>query len=299
MQMRLFFSVLLLSLNISMNWAYAQNVKPVKFVSFNIEWFGLGGRPDNPFLEHREKTIKSFLNQHVLPADVISFEEIVNPVMLRKLLPTGWTCITYKNSSPTHQHVVLCANDKFKFTGVGYDKDNDGLINSVAINSESSRPALRVNLVDKATNRNLITVVSVHLKSAPNETGTRQTQIRAIGADLKNLSSTQPYIIMGDFNSFNPENSDLKTDEKYIFANALNAYTPGVNLLDLGKAYTYRTAMLKSQFDLFYVRGAKVKTNPKVFSVCNNPQKTKDFYGLNYYNYWVSDHCPVSVELYL
>lgn len=280
--------------------AYAEtNSTTIRFTTLNIEWFGLGGSiHGSAHSEHRDQSLKKFISEHMLPSDVIAFQEIVDVPRLTRLLPEGWHCTSYdRSTNPTHQYVVLCASASYSFKNVAYDNNN--LIDNVAYDPDRTRPAIRVELIENASSKSLVTVVAVHLKASPEDSYKRRRQVHNIGRDLTKSPSAQPIVILGDFNSFQVGNSPLLVDDVETFEKILKSYIPDFKYIKHIHKYTFRNADFASQFDQFYVYKGKVKNPPHVFEVCNNPMQSNDFFGIHYFNHWVSDHCPTYIDVEL
>lgn len=291
------FLVVIASLTSSIASAKITNVD-LKFATLNIEWYGIGGNINGVSKdEHRDDHLRDFLKQYVLTADVVAFEEIVDVARLEKLLPADWTCASYDHPNEKHQHVVLCTSGSYALRNVDYDNNNT--IETVALDADRSRPAVRMDIVERKSNTVLVTVVAVHLKSSDKDSEHRRYQMEMIGQDLKKLPAGRAFVVMGDMNTFDTKNSNLiKIDDKYNLEKALQLSIPQAKLVAHTVKYTFRNDYHSSQFDQFLVNNLVVKSSPHVFDVCNNPQqKTRDYFDLDYYNYNVSDHCPVSLDV--
>lgn len=274
-------------------------VKSLKFTTLNVEWYGLGGDINgNPSNEHRDQYLKDFFKKYVTTSDVVSFEEIVDVPRLERLLPDDWTCVSYDSSNPKHQHVVLCTSGAYDFANVEYD--DNALIDTVSDDGfVRSRPAVRVNLIENKTKKILATVVGVHLKSQDASFDVREKQMEVIAADLAQLPKDRPFLIMGDMNTYDTNNSSFITiDDKYTLEKALQAKIGSAKLVEHTAQYTFRNNKHESQFDQFLINNFTAVGAPQVFGVCNNERKGSDkYYDLNFYNRNISDHCPTTLEV--
>lgn len=270
----------------------------VTIATFNVKWFGLGGTMDGSSeKEKRDPTLKKFISEQVLPADLIVFEEVVDVPRLQKLLPAKWDCQSYDNPERTHQHVVLCASEKLKLKLVNYDNNNT--IETVAINGTKSRPAVRMNVTD-TQGKVLFVLVGVHLKAYPEESKTREFQAGEIAKDIARLGANVPVLITGDFNTYPAEQNGTEEHDIDMIQTNLNQMGAGFTHVPMTEKYTYRSGSHKSQFDHYYIRGAmKVVSAPDVFDVCNASATGQEFMNISYYNKNVSDHCPVKMTVSL
>lgn len=277
----------------------------LKITSFNIEWFG--NKYDKPRSEQRQEKdpaqvqnrkeeVKKFLNYYGHP-DVYAFQEIVDVGSLQEVLPAGWSCMSYDIANELHQHVVLCASPSYRFLRVPYDSDD--IIDGVATDREWSRPALRVDLADQK-GRRLLRIVSVHLKAMPMETKERLRQSMEIANDLKS-NKDLPSVVLGDFNSFSVDQSKQAANDVDLILQKFQQADPGFQRAEHVLPYTYRTARHRSQFDhLYYSSGVQLLGAPRVFEVCSKDIKGKNpYYDINFYNQWVSDHCPAEFQIRL
>lgn len=267
-----------------------------KISTFNIEWYGLGGTMGGgPGNEKRDANLKKVVEKSLEGSDVIVFEEIVNPDRLAKnVLPAGWNCKTYKNDTPKHQFVVICAQPDLKL--MSEPSDNNDIIDEVADIGGKARPALHFIVGDK-TGTPLFRVVGVHLKAFPTEFKKRESQAKAIGAYLKKLKSNLPVIVTGDFNSFTKKETGQKVDDAEMIGAALKA----TKLTEISGEYnTYKTLQHQSHFDRFWVSDSMNTGDISVLKYCQLDEKNADdAKKITWYNENISDHCPVSLEFSL
>lgn len=268
----------------------------IALATFNVKWFGLGGSKEGSAeKEKRDVTLKKFIAEEILPTDLIVFQEVVDVPRLLKLLPAKWNCQTYDNPEPTHQHVVLCASEKYKLKLVDYDTNNT--IETVAINGDKSRPAVRMN-VTNVQGKVLFALVGVHLKAYPEESKTREFQAGEIAKDLSRLDSDIPVVITGDFNTYPAEKTGGIENDIDLLESSLNQMGAEFIHVPMIEENTYRSGRYGSQFDHYYVKGdMNLVTAPDVYDVCNSTSNGQGFMNLSYYNKNVSDHCPVKLKI--
>jgi hypothetical protein len=276
----------------------AESKRKVTITTFNIAFYGLGGSPEGSSqTEMRDPYLRAFIKNSIPTSDIIVFEEIVDIERLKTLLPGKFQCLSYENRSATHQHVVICHNDKYNF--VREPSDNNDIIDEVAGERGTLRPAVTAIVTDLEGNA-LFRIVGVHLKAIPNYSATRVNQSGIIGNYLGKLKSSKlPVIITGDFNTYpSPANEQEENDTELIL-NALNISQMGFKRIP-NDLFTFRDVKYgQSQFDQFYLSSGLKATKPlRVFEVCNDElgaaQKSMD---LPTYNKNISDHCPVTAEI--
>lgn len=285
--------------------ALVASATTLKITSFNIEWFG--NKYDNPRsdqkqqkdpkkIQTRQESVKSFLDYFGHP-DVYVFQEIVDVQALNSILPAGWNCMSYEMANELHQRVVICASGKYRFLRVPYDSDD--IIDDVATDKEWSRPALRVDLADQK-GRRLVRLVGVHLKSMPYATRERLRQAEEIARDL-NKDEDFPTVILGDFNSFNTDQNKQAASDVQLMLERFQAADAGFQHAEHILPYTFRKKQLRSQFDhMYYSSGVELLSAPRVFEVCSKDIKGKNqYYDIQYFNQWVSDHCPAEFQIKL
>jgi len=274
--------------------------RKLTFTTFNIRYFGTGGTLNGtPSDEKREETIRKFIATEVPRTDVFSFQEIVDVELLKKVVPTGYECLSYEHPNPKHQHVVVCVAPALAFDHEPTD-DND-LIDEVAIDPKKSRPALHVRIRDKATGTLLTRVVAVHLKAYPQESKTRQSQSEIIGRYLRDLKSEKlPTVLLGDINTYpSPSNKESEHDDALI-DRALKKFGLGLVQASNPAEFTYRSERQRGHFDRFWVsESLRQVGQATVFSACNQADTAtgRDFTDAKYYYDFVSDHCPVTMTL--
>lgn len=273
----------------------------VKLTSFNIRWYGLNGSmTGDPGSETRDLSVRDFMNRHVFPTDVVAFQEIVDVRRLERLLPSGVECVSYEGAEAKHQHVVLCASEKYRLIKVAHD--DNFTIEEVAINSKS-RPAVRADLADRRTGRRVMRIVAVHLKAFPDESEARIYQSRRIGEDLSRAEQDLPTVILGDFNTYSTSNNGQAQDDVKLIEGALQAEyrrDPLRFLPHEAGVYTYRNKNRRSQFDQFYFSGSlRPIGRPVVFPICSSTSEGQGYLNSKFYYEKVSDHCPAAIQFQL
>lgn len=262
--------------------------RSLTFVTFNAEWFGLGGTRENgPEDEYRGANVRKFFANEVPQADVYVFEEVVDPKLVQgTLVPSTYHCMTYQNRAPKHQHVVFCGSPKVKF--LQEPSDSNSIIDEVAIDPERSRPALHTIVADES-GRALVRLVGVHLKAYPDQSMTRRQQASYIANFLQTVSDRNlPVVITGDFNTFHDDEDAISK----ILASAKLVYAQNP------QKFTFRTAQYSSRFDHFWIsQSLRLEEPAWVYEVCNLSTSRKDMYRIRDYNKRISDHCPVAIRV--
>ncbi len=276
----------------------------LEITTFNIRWFGSDNKvgPDPMILnnlrpfedEKRVQAVRDFLANVVQPRDVIVFNEVVDKQLLKKILPRSWECISYEAGSEEHQYVVVCASPQYQFVPVSYD--NDPIIEEVALGNARLRPAVRVDLADRSGKR-LLRIVAVHLKAMPEETEKRVQQAHFIAKDLSNAKPV-PTIILGDMNTYFPEKTGLPRSDVELIEKELDQFDKSFTFLKHSSPFTFRSKEFRSQFDQIYVNGqVRVTKGPDVFPVCSSTKNGTGYMNFEFYYEFVSDHCPVKVQV--
>jgi endonuclease/exonuclease/phosphatase family metal-dependent hydrolase len=270
--------------------AHAAAAKTLTFVSFNTRYYGLGGEMENsPSDEKRQVLFNEFFAKNVPLADVYAFQEVVDVGTVQGVLvPSTYSCLTYKNDFPKHQHVVLCVSPKYQI--LHEPSDNNDIIDAVAGGEGRSRPALHMILGDKRGTP-LLRIVGVHLKAYPDQSATRVTQAREISKFLTTVADPHlPVVVTGDFNTFNHDEDAID-----LILNQV-----GVAHVKNPSAYTFRTEIYASRFDHFYISSTLKLAAPMwTYPVCNLSTSASDMKAVKVFNDTISDHCPVSIQLKL
>jgi endonuclease/exonuclease/phosphatase family metal-dependent hydrolase len=260
---------------------------PLTFTEVNLNWFGLDGSPDNNAGdETRVDSIRQYLQDQGLMADVMAFEEIVDLDMLKSgILDDAYSCASYDRDDPKHQHVVICVRQGLTFAPA--DGADGYALESVDVNGHL-RPAVH-GIVEDAAGRRLAHVFAVHLKAMPDKSDVRLQQVQALGDYLANRrAGGEPVVILGDWNTYA---SDPENFQKVLGPN-------GLRLAEEPEPYTWASVTENfppAKFDRVWMSDAlagKV-ASLHVIGPCSSGDKTE----IGDYNTDVSDHCPVSLKL--
>lgn len=276
----------------------------ITITAFNIRFYGLHGTPPEdmndyappvPKEETRDPYLKKFFKDSIPASDFFVLEEIIDVPRLKTLLPAGWDCVSYNNTSPSHQHVVLCHSPKYAFEKE--PTDDNYLIDEVAGVKRTLRPAVTAIVTD-LHGKQLFRLVGVHLKASPSYSKLRVEQSGIISDYLEKLKNSKlPVVITGDFNTYPVASNRETEDDTKLILDAFNK-----NHLDIKRIpndlLTFRSTYgYSAQFDHFYMSNSLTPTKPiKVFEVCNTEITPEQ---LAEYNKNVSDHCPVTAEFSL
>lgn len=291
-------SLLMFWIAIVLPWASANAQQTsVNITTFNLKWFGIGGDPNKPQKEYRIKYVKDLISSYLVKTNVFVFEEVVVVNDVLSVLPQGWQCISYQHPQPQHQHVVLCAMPGVTLNKVSYD--NNFTIEEVQAGNGNLRPAVRVDVMETKSKRNLFTLVGVHLKAMPAETALRVQQAMAISKDLAKIPQGRPVVITGDMNTFLKSETKQNADDVDLILKGFNSASTGyVRVPHNPNTYTFRSPQFRNQFDQFYVRGTmRVTAIPDVFPVCSATQNGSGYLNFEFYYKNVSDHCPVTMQI--
>ncbi|MBL6989444.1 MAG: hypothetical protein ISR65_06685 [Bacteriovoracaceae bacterium] len=271
-------------------FSIAQASYTFTIASFNIRLYGIGGEWSGSFSdEYRDRWVREYLDNFVL-ADVIAFQEIVDRARLKALIADKFDCASYEVSSNTHQYVMLCWN-KFKFNFKMVPGESNFIIDESALNKY--RPAVYGILTDLDGSK-LTYITALHLKALPSGHQKRKRQMEIISARLMSLSDEIPHLVLGDFNTF-AQTHDLAMIKKQLLPLGL-IQVQNTNLL------TYRTPVFSGSFDhLFISRNINVLSELKVNGPCNLQADglfgLKRFDDLKFYNRFISDHCPILLQV--
>tara|TARA_B110001454_G_scaffold219136_1_gene250301 strand:- start:35829 stop:36722 length:894 start_codon:yes stop_codon:yes gene_type:complete len=291
-------SLLMFWIAIVLPWSAANAQQTsVNITTFNLKWFGIGGDPNKPIKEYRIKYVKDLISKYLINTNLFVFEEVVVVKDVMSILPQGWTCISYEHPQPQHQHVVLCATPGVSLNKVNYD--NNFTIEEAQGGNTNLRPAMRVDVVETKSKRNLFTLVGVHLKAMPTETALRMQQVAAISKDLAKIPQGRPVVLTGDMNTFLKSETKQKADDVDLLLQSLNSVSKGyIRVPHKPNVYTFRSPEFRNQFDQFYVRGTmRVTVLPDVFPVCSANQNGSGYMNFDFYYKNVSDHCPATLQI--
>lgn len=286
------------SLTLFSPWsAHSQAQTSVNITTFNLKWFGIGGDPNTVQKEYRYQTIKKLIDAYLTATNIFVFEEVVVVSDLTKILPSGWQCISYAHPEPKHQYVAICAAPVVALAKVSYD--NNFTIEEANVGNPRLRPAMRVDVVERKTNRNLFTLVGLHLKAMPDQSAVRIAQAQQISKDLARVPAGRPVVIAGDLNTFVKMDTKLPEDDVELILKSFNSVSKGFfKVPHKPNTYTFRSPQFRNQLDQFYVRGTmRVAAVPDVFPVCSATQNGSGYMNFEFYYKNVSDHCPVTMQI--
>jgi endonuclease/exonuclease/phosphatase family metal-dependent hydrolase len=267
--------------------------RTLRVATFNIRWYGLDGDVDAPKPEHRNPTIRAFMQEHLADADLIMFEEITDVPMLRTELMPDWSCQTYTTNLPKHQFVVGCVAPGLALTREADDDD----IAYQPVGAGSLRPAIAGIVRDVATGAPLLRIAGVHLKALPDGTEKRLAQVKLLVDRLAAVTAAQrdslPTLVLGDFNAHRAVDTHLARDDWDLMADVF-ATQPSLGLVHVEHTFenTYRDKDQKAyKLDHMWLGGATA-SHVEVAGPCNLPWDTGQATIVKHFDD-VSDHCPV------
>lgn len=255
---------------------------------FNIRYFGMNGDANGPVgQDTRVATLKAHLEANHLLGDVLVFEEIVDVKLLtEQVLGARYSCQSYDNADPKHQHVVLCAEaSKFRLDRDAGDDD----FTYADVSLGRLRPAVH-GLVSAKDGGAVVHVVGLHLKAQKTMSATRAEQVKLLAADLRTHDGDGvPTLVVGDMNTFN--------DDPAAFQAAFDAAGLALHEVPNPAAATWRGSLTaSSKLDRAWASdSATVIGTPVVTGPCNDGQVTRA--QLQKYYDEVSDHCAVALVL--
>jgi endonuclease/exonuclease/phosphatase family metal-dependent hydrolase len=177
---------------------------------------------------------------------------------------------------------MICVKSN-KLVLTTYD-DDDFDVESVGING--LRPAVH-GAVQTKGGKKLAEIFGLHLKASADQSSIRMEQMRKLSETISGRSTPLPTIITGDLNS---TSSDLGKFDKILDGTGLDMWRPQ----NLGPSFNDQGH--QKHYDHFYVsEDVATYTTTEVFQTCVKPSGAP--YSLPYYNYWISDHCPVSIHV--
>lgn len=276
--------------------SFALQATEIKLSSFNIRFYGYG---EGNSLENKDSQIRSYLERTIFDSDVIVFQEIVDVKRFEKsVIGSKMACQTYTHPSSKHLHIVICHKKNLRFEKV--PGDNNFKLESVALNGNRLRPALWGVLKD-SSGKSLAYVIGVHLKAYPKETSQRLKQITALARTIRTLAKDIPVIITGDFNTHIADHTGRRYNDDVLMDRIFRRYSPGLKQVYNSFPFTYRTETVTYKLDRAWIsREIWFDGSMQVYPPCNTSWKVGGgFDSLSHYNEYVSDHCPVSVDLIL
>ncbi|MGK0367981.1 MAG: exonuclease III [Thermoproteota archaeon] len=279
--------------------SFESMAKDLSIVSFNIRWFGIGGEMSGSASdEFRTKWLTEYIEKNLSKHDVIVFQEIVIKSALYKIMkPLDFYCRSYTSDSRKHQYVVICTKNHLEFVREKYARSY-ALAAVGSVNNSKLRPAVVGIVREKKTKLKLAHILGIHLKAMGHHTETRLKQSRIIRDTINKFKDNLPTVLVGDFNSLNSAATGLFEDDitymKDIFADA------GLRIIRTSKPYTYRVPKLGLKLDHFFISQGTHTTRLKILGPCNKDFKSGHRYdNIEFYNRFISDHCPISLTLHL
>lgn len=257
----------------------------IKVSSFNIRCYGLGGEYSGRFRdEKRNANIKNFIKTELSDCDVMVFQEIIDVEVFKGLVPRNYKTFTYDHSFKRHQRVVICLKDSF-------DLSPFSTVEGTTLDERYSRPALYGQVVDKKSNKALLHIIGVHLKSGHLHSETRLKQSTAITKFINSLDQSIPIVLSGDFNSQPKERTGLKQNDVVVLNEVFE--DAGLSLIQ-NSTPTYHTNWEQQVLDHIWVSKKYVESADLwVYDV------TSSYHGdLNTYYKEISDHLPIKATFY-
>jgi endonuclease/exonuclease/phosphatase family metal-dependent hydrolase len=255
--------------------------------SFNLQFYGLGGNMrGTPGNEYRDAHIKKFLEKNLASSDVILFQEIVLVNDLKeKLLPAAYECETYgKRRGENHQHLVACVKKPLKFRIETIEEmDLTGY----------GRPGLAVT-VRGNTGGEILRLIDVHLKAGNDESNgrARDAQLAALTAWLGRQDQSVQTVVAGDFNERESRGLDTALGPAGLAEVVLSQPT-----------YISEPTRNTYNYDRFFVSRPlmeKIRSR-SAFQACTKRELGgkggDDFVDWLFYTRFVSDHCPITLDL--
>lgn len=247
--------------------------------SFNIKWYGIGGRIRGRSKdERRDHILSKFFREKLSRTDVFVFQEIVDTKRLAKLVP-NYLCSSYKKRNPRHQHIVICAR---KNLSVIFDT-----LYEMDLNNPGLRPAMVASI--KLKNEEILKVYGVHLKAKSEESDSRIEQMNKL---VEISSFDTPTLIIGDFNTYEAALTGKDTDDDILIDEILDDFD-FVQVAD--GIDTYLGRFSNRQLDRAWGRNLII-SEPVVDGPCREdypfPYSKRGFFRQS-----LSDHCPISLTI--
>ena len=262
--------------------------RPLKVVTMNIKWFGLGGglynRPED---EGRHSSLKHFFATHYQDVDVFLFQEIVFIDQLKPLLPQ-YKCHSYRHGGRKHQFVALCVRSPLRFKRSPFD--NNFKWETVALGSRGLRPALHGVIVHPQEGPYLY-IVGLHLKAGARKSVVRRRQWLSL-IELLKLVQKLPVLVAGDVNTFGGHRG--RPHETEGFAKALSNAGLKIKHATAHRPVTSLGRHGESLDHIWVSSKLTIVKEPEVFEVCARGYR---HYTRQSYRREISDHCPVSIAV--
>ena len=270
----------------------------IKLTTFNIIWYGLGGSMKADLSdEFRDSWLKEFIQSEYADQDVILFQEIVDKDRFINQVMAGFMkCKSYDHDYELHQHVVICYKPKYNFETLKLQGEfTFPLENTI---SGKSRPAVHGVLKDSKNNK-LLYLLGVHLKAFPQETDIRLSQSQSIANQLKNNSEGLPVVVFGDFNTHIKKLTERQNDDWVEINQLFKDNLVELKHVNNKNEFTFRESHRGFHLDHFWIsNNTFARSGAKVWKACNlRDREARRFNVLSFYNRFISDHCPVSIDL--
>jgi len=272
--------------------------KEFNIATFNVKWFGLGGEISGTQRdEFRGPWIKEYISKNLSQSQAILFQEIVDVDKLKHLMAElNMSCHSYDNSRRNHQHVALCLDNDFSLEKESFEENY--AFEELDVTGGSLRPGLRGLIVERRTRKKLFHIMGVHLKANSQSSTTRIKQVKIIAQELNKRKSRIPYVVLGDFNTYNSTMNGRSKDDKNVFDEILSQVK--LKYVAHKNEYTYRSKSTKLLLDHAWVSQSVEISSVKVGKSCNHYSRSATrFDSSNFFNRFVSDHCPLSFNLNL
>lgn len=244
--------------------------------SLNIEWFGRGGSIYGSIEdEYRQERLKDYISNQLPDSDVFVFQEITHVESISEIMK-AYECISYDAGTSRHQFVVMCSKP--------------GLLQAQKVNHDVrlGKKGLRAALIGEyKVLETTYKVIGVHLKAGKAETELRLEQVDALQKDLKD---EKPTIIVGDFNTYRKERTNLSFDDtEYINESLGLKFKLVANETPTYMGYYSRV------FDRAWTKNVKGAA-ASVYGPCSENSVAAPFDARNFYNRFISDHCALTIE---
>ncbi|MEZ4256497.1 MAG: hypothetical protein R3A78_12440 [Polyangiales bacterium] len=222
------------------------------------------------------------------------FEEVSDLDLLTDdVMPEGWGCTSYGDSTAGTQRVVMCLRDRYELRVEASDTNHV----YEPLGAGWLRPGVYGVVYDTETSRALAHVMGVHLKADTNSADKRLEQAGEIlnwfGA-LEAAKDTLPVVVLGDFNTHRAAITGGDADEWDVF-DAMFAPS-GVRLYDHPFNNTYISSQQFFRFDHLFRSEQVCVAGARLYGPCDGTPG-KNTSAVATYASQVSDHCPVLVDL--
>lgn len=252
----------------------------LKITTFNIRCFGFNGEYfGKDKVEERTPHLFSFLQENFSDTDVFVFQEIMNPLIIDRILPEDFKTYTYEHEFKRHMFIVFACRK-------GLEIKDFQTIEGTALDNERSRPAVYGCLL--SDNQPILDLLGVHLKSKQDHSDNRIKQCKTISNFIGTLPDDRPKVMTGDFNSHLKEKTFKSEDDLRMME---DVFKDQMTLIG-HKSPTYLAANEEMSLDHFFVSAVSAEI-PTVYSLpdYSETQSFKKYYDE------ISDHLPVTIQL--